>query len=294
MLAFDPSWAADQLGRLIAATEELGRRLATAKTRKWRAGEHVEHSFGLTRPDDPTGRVGVGVGWTAKMPSGRHIAVQQELVVAVPTSTPSEEREDIRGELRPVAEQEVAAALDVMADVAYGGDIKLLTDATFYTQLEIDLAGAKSSVLVLAPFVGYRIDDVVPWLKAARARGVAVRVVTRPPTEAWMPKFIEKLTNADLDVVESTSGMHEKLVVVDKRVVMHGSLNPLSHKDTTETMFRFESTALGTTMTTLYDPAEGQAFAERVETQIDDGTRSSTRWAWGSPGEGPPLDWLID
>ncbi|MCZ7537894.1 MAG: phospholipase D-like domain-containing protein [Acidimicrobiia bacterium] len=294
MLDFDPSWAADQVGRLMNAVEELGRPLATAKMRKWRGGEHVEHSFGLTRPDDPTGRVGVGVGWTAKMPSGRHIAVQQELVVAVPASTSPEGRDEICGELRPVAEGEVTRALDVMADVTYGGNIKILTDATFYKQLEVDLAGATSSVLVLAPFVGYRIDDVVPWLKAAKERGVAVTVVTRPPTEPWMSKFLAKLTSTDLDVVESTSGMHEKLVVVDKRVVMHGSLNPLSHKDTTETMFRFESSALGATMTTLYDPDAGQTFAERVEARIDDGTRRSTRWAWGSPGEGPPLDWLID
>jgi hypothetical protein len=42
--------------------------------------------------------------------------------------------------------------------------------------------------------------------------------------------------------VELRSRMHEKLAMIDERVLWHGSLNILSHRDTTESMLRLLGT----------------------------------------------------
>lgn len=82
--------------------------------------------------------------------------------------------------------------------------------------------------------------------------------------------------------------MHEKIVVVDQQVAYHGSLNPLSHKFTTESMMRFACPPIAESLYLLYQPAAGQTFAERVSIEILFGCgRAESRTAWGDP----PLWW---
>ncbi len=65
-------------------------------------------------------------------------------------------------------------------------------------------------------------------------------VMVRPEyaAKSWGQQHLDPLRVAGVAVVERTNRVHEKLVVVDRRIAYHGSLNPLSHKFTNESMMR--------------------------------------------------------
>src|SRR5207302_925421 len=102
----------------------------------------------------------------------------------------------------------------------------------FYGALLPDLDAARYSVLILAPFLGNRLGQVVPSLIAASSRGVTVTALVRPQyaAKASAQEYLNQLRAAGVAIVERTNRMHEKIVVVDQHVAYHGSLNPLSHR----------------------------------------------------------------
>jgi hypothetical protein len=75
---------------------------------------------------------------------------------------------------------------------------------------------------------------------------VRVRILTRPPEEpgGGTTDEVGEVVCAlrDLGVaVDLRARMHEKIAVLDDRILWHGSLNLLSHRDTRESMLRIES-----------------------------------------------------
>lgn len=123
------------------------------------------------------------------------------------------------------------------------------TEGTFYPAFSRDLARAQKSIVILSPFAtGAGTARWVEALRSAIARGVRVRVLTRPD---------ERLAGGGRgDVVELVRGlrdlgaavdlraqMHEKIAILDDHILWHGSLNILSHRDTHESMLRLESQA---------------------------------------------------
>jgi len=73
-----------------------------------------------------------------------------------------------------------------------------------------------------------------------------LQVVTRPPHQQGtvektdIENMLNHLQEVGISVVQRRS-MHQKVVVIDGRIVWFGSLNPLSHRNTQELMFRLES-----------------------------------------------------
>lgn len=111
---------------------------------------------------------------------------------------------------------------------------------SFYEALRKDLAGATSSVWIWAPWTTNRLGEVLPLLQDAVQRGVKVTVLVRgdhdqtmrhPTAQAWL----QRLTEAVPRVVR-VHDMHQKIVIIDERVVFQGSLNPLSHHRTRDVM----------------------------------------------------------
>lgn len=120
----------------------------------------------------------------------------------------------------------------------------VFSEATFYPAFSRDLETAKDSVVILSPFLTGR--GVARWANhyhAALQRGVHIRIVTRPSaefggaSEEEVNGTIDKLRELGV-VVDLRGRMHEKLAIIDEMIAWHGSLNILSHRDTSECMLR--------------------------------------------------------
>ena len=156
---------------------------------------------------------------------------------------------DIDG-LLPLAERDWIDGLHQMPPAGFNlpdGAAGAFTEGTFYPFFARDLARAHESIVVLSPYAtGPGTARWVEALRAALAREVRVRVVTRPAEEfvgggtADVTELVRGLR--DLGVtVDLHARMHEKVAILDGRILWHGSLNILSHRDTSESMLRLES-----------------------------------------------------
>lgn len=123
------------------------------------------------------------------------------------------------------------------------------TEGTFYPAFLKDLARVRESIVIFSPFATE--GGTARWvdsLRAALARGVRVRILTRPPKEFGggstdeVANLIQALRGLGI-TVDLRARMHEKIAILDGRILWHGSLNILSHRDTHESMLRLESAA---------------------------------------------------
>jgi PLD-like domain len=124
------------------------------------------------------------------------------------------------------------------------------SEQDFLEAFRADLAGSVDWVVILSPFLSQsRAVHYYPVLQVLNARGVTVDVYARPWNE--QPESLRE----HYGIVEQglrragvkfhvRSGMHEKVGVIDGRVLWHGSLNIFSHNNTRESMLRIESSAL--------------------------------------------------
>jgi ssDNA-binding Zn-finger/Zn-ribbon topoisomerase 1 len=123
------------------------------------------------------------------------------------------------------------------------------TEGTFYPAFLKDIARVRKSIVIFSPFAtGSGTARWVDSLRAALARGVRARILTRPPGEfgGGSPDEVAELVQALRElgiIVDIRARMHEKIAILDGRILWHGSLNILSHRDTHESMLRLESLA---------------------------------------------------
>jgi hypothetical protein len=120
----------------------------------------------------------------------------------------------------------------------------VVDERDFFDAFAADAAVARESVVVFSPFCTEA--GTTRWFTAitdAVRRGVAVRIVTRPDkgtgsgTEVGLRDRLARLRSMGC-IVDERDGMHEKVAILDSATLWHGSLNILSHRDTTETMMR--------------------------------------------------------
>jgi ssDNA-binding Zn-finger/Zn-ribbon topoisomerase 1 len=154
--------------------------------------------------------------------------------------------------LLPLAERDWVDGLHRVMPASFDfpeGAAGAFTEGTFYPSFQQDLARAHESVVIFSPFAtGPGTSRWVDTLRAALARGVRVRILTRPPEEpgGGTTDEVGELVSGlrDLGVtVDLRARMHEKIGILDGRILWHGSLNILSHRDTHESMLRIESPA---------------------------------------------------
>lgn len=154
--------------------------------------------------------------------------------------------------LLPLAERDWVDGLHRVLPASFDlpeGAAGAFTEGTFYPAFATDLARAHESVVILSPFAtGRGTARWVEPLRAALARRVRVRIVTRPAEGAGgsdtddVGELVRGLR--DLGVaVDLRARMHEKIAIIDGRILWHGSLNILSHRDTHESMLRLQSPA---------------------------------------------------
>jgi ssDNA-binding Zn-finger/Zn-ribbon topoisomerase 1/KaiC/GvpD/RAD55 family RecA-like ATPase len=154
--------------------------------------------------------------------------------------------------LLPLAEREWVDGLHRVLPATFtlpDGAAGAFTEGTFYPAFLNDLTRARESIVIFSPFAtGGGTGRWVDPLRTALARGVRVRILTCPPEEPGGGRTDEAagLVHAlrDLGVtVDLRAQMHEKIAILDGRILWHGSLNILSHRDTHESMLRIESPA---------------------------------------------------
>ncbi|HEY0807537.1 MAG TPA: AAA domain-containing protein, partial [Pseudonocardiaceae bacterium] len=132
-------------------------------------------------------------------------------------------------------------------------------EKTFYAELERVLGSARRRVWMWSPWISTRAEQVVPLIAAAVARGVDVGVFLRPDEDRnmakdWAQRQIPALRASGATVIRSDHE-HRKIVVIDERTVLFGSLNPMSNSKSSNTR---ES------MLTL----EGGEFAQRLLAEL--------------------------
>jgi phosphatidylserine/phosphatidylglycerophosphate/cardiolipin synthase-like enzyme len=119
-------------------------------------------------------------------------------------------------------------------------------------------------------------------------RGVQVTIFTRPeraqPRESWRERLRELRTIVPRAV--TYANMHQKIVVVDCRITLLGSLNPLSHRDTREVMVEHEGQWFATK---LLRHEHAEHFARPPQCGICKATAELRRAIPGHPG--PAWSW---
>jgi ssDNA-binding Zn-finger/Zn-ribbon topoisomerase 1 len=118
--------------------------------------------------------------------------------------------------------------------------IGVFNQSTFDAAVETDIANAKESVVIFSGFVTpNRVAKLGDLLRTKTAGGVRVRCVTRPPNRngtmdpALSKSALDALEHIDC-VVDCRARIHEKVVLIDREIVWHGSLNVLSHTHLTD------------------------------------------------------------
>lgn len=122
----------------------------------------------------------------------------------------------------------------------------------FYSKFDYDLRKSRFLVLIQSPFMTIsRVNNLRPLLEECVTRGVRICVFTQAIDNRYYKDEEYKQRCNDLEVVSqrllsigvhvnTIPRIHEKLVLVDEKVLWEGSLNPLSHRDTSERMTRWE------------------------------------------------------
>jgi ssDNA-binding Zn-finger/Zn-ribbon topoisomerase 1 len=127
----------------------------------------------------------------------------------------------------------------------------LFDSTTFDRGFTADIARAQKSIVVFSGFVSHlRVGELEGAFDQAIQNNVKIRCVTRPPTKNF-PKnpasgakafdVLEKIAC----VVDGRSRVHQKVIIIDERIVWNGSLNALSFaRGTDELMMRAVSREL--------------------------------------------------
>jgi hypothetical protein len=150
--------------------------------------------------------------------------------------------------LRPI-ESDLEGLIGVVHLDLEAEKLVLFDASTFDAALESDISRAKDSVVIFSGFVTPgRVGKLGDLLRLKVAQGVKVRCVTRPPhlngsMDSALGKAALDLLEAIGCTVDCRARIHEKVVLIDKEIVWHGSLNALSHTHRTdESMTRLVNT----------------------------------------------------
>lgn len=131
-------------------------------------------------------------------------------------------------------------------------------ERTFVDELERHLSEARRSIWMWPPWVTKRAAQVIPLIKTAVDRGVDVRLFIRPDRDKIMATPAAQRRLPDLYATRATvirsDHEHRKIVVIDREVVLLGSLNALSNRPGSSRE----------AMITMI----GRAFAERLLTEL--------------------------
>jgi ssDNA-binding Zn-finger/Zn-ribbon topoisomerase 1 len=141
--------------------------------------------------------------------------------------------------LRPI-ESDLKGLLDKVNLDIDATTFGLFDEKSFDPAFKADVATAQKSVVIFSGFITpRRVGEIGDLLRTKVADGVKVRCVTRPPKlNGTMDPTLGKEALDILEgigcAVDCRANIHQKVVLIDNKVVWHGSLNALSHAHRTE------------------------------------------------------------
>lgn len=120
--------------------------------------------------------------------------------------------------------------------------VQVFNESNFYQTFLDDLANAKALVVLQSPFITHkRWSQLSSDFRSCVNRHVCICVFVQDQGDsAEFQNCLSHLRNAGLHVNVRHS-IHEKVAVIDERVLWDGSLNILSHRNTCERMSRIVS-----------------------------------------------------
>jgi len=116
--------------------------------------------------------------------------------------------------------------------------------AFFYKAFQNDLSQAEDRVVIISPFITQnRLASFEAIFRELHQKGVRTFIITKPFKEQNLSQDLGKevadyLRRFNIEIIPKPLS-HEKLAIIDGKIIWHGSLNILSHKNTSELMIRF-------------------------------------------------------
>lgn len=123
------------------------------------------------------------------------------------------------------------------------------TEKDFFPRFFADLRDAKEEVIIVSPFIAKkRAGKLVEFFRSLVSKEVKIKIVTRPPKEqegslfAESEEMIRQFEAVGVQVFQRRRyrrrQLHEKLAIIDRKIVWFGTLNILSYSSTSEKMLR--------------------------------------------------------
>lgn len=184
---------------------------------------------------------------------------------------------------------------EVLAEHVQVADIH--DERTFFDVFSEHLNQARVSIWIWAPWTTpRRVRSLLPVLADAVGRGVRVTLFVRDPGDLLQgrPDYQQYLAQlrAALQTVVEINVMHQKIVVIDEKTVLLGSLNVLSQSRTREVMLVMQGAYFARK---LLDSERAADFAAQPTCGICRGTKIDLRrsgktgeWAWRCYNRGCP------
>ena len=136
-------------------------------------------------------------------------------------------------------------ALSFESSQAAEAPIRMADDREFYSQFLNDTNGAQKEIIIVSPFLKLaRCRSIVEDFQSLLSSGISIFIVTRRPayggfkTNTEHQQAMELLEKAGLVVLPIEERLHEKLALIDRRIIWFGSLNIMSHKHSSDLMWR--------------------------------------------------------
>ncbi len=127
----------------------------------------------------------------------------------------------------------------------------IYNERTFYPAFTKDMLKAKKEVIIYSPFITkYRADFFRKTFVRLRIKNIKLFIFTRPIGEH--EEYVQEEARAAIQIYESLGArvvflegsIHEKVAVIDKKILWTGSMNILSQRSSRELMTRTEDEAL--------------------------------------------------
>lgn len=123
--------------------------------------------------------------------------------------------------------------------------LNLFNEKTFYRAFIQDMLEAEKEVIIYSPFISkFRSEFFSDTLRKLRKRNIAVFIFTRPLEEhdhfmrSEISCALKDYEEMGADIFYLSGSIHEKVAIIDRRILWEGSLNILSQRTSKEMMRR--------------------------------------------------------
>jgi len=130
---------------------------------------------------------------------------------------------------------------------------KLFNQTSFYPAFIKDTLNAEREVIIYSPFITkFRVEFFEKNFRGLKRRNIKIFIFTRPIAEheqrarTEVSKTMEEYRKLGAQVFCLEGFIHEKIAIIDRKVLWEGSLNILSQRNSKEIMNRIEDRDLAT------------------------------------------------